>query len=282
MSGPDDDRVRGFSAFAARRRGRGRFARSWWGTAWIEALEDTALDAGQLRKGRRCAYAGQVGTITVSPGRVAAPVDDGMDDGPYRTVVRVERLSDAAWERFVDRVAGRSGHVAALLEADMPRELVDTAADAGVPLLPGIGDLEPECDCPGWEYPCRHAAALCYQVAWLLDADPFVLFLLRGRGARELLAQLQVRDVSAVGPDPAATVWDEPGPGGVLAGDVLGRAATPLPAPGGAEDGAVSPADPELFTGMDAGVDPRVLAGLVDVAVGRARELLGGPEGAAT
>ena len=74
----------------------------------------------------------------------------------------------------------RSGHIAALLDREMPPHLVEDAAAAGLELLPGIGDLEPECSCEAWDH-CPHTGALCYQVARLLDQDPFVLLLLRGR-----------------------------------------------------------------------------------------------------
>jgi hypothetical protein len=122
----------------------------------------------------------------------------GSDPEPYQTVVYVERLRDADWDRFLDEVAARAGHIAALLDGDMPHDLVAAAADAGVRLLPAVGDLEPECDCPDGGYPCKHAAALCYQAAWLLDEDPFVLLLMRGRGESELLDALRRRDTPAV------------------------------------------------------------------------------------
>jgi uncharacterized Zn finger protein len=183
-----DERVRGFPAF-----GKGpRSARSWWGRAWLSAMEDTALDLRQLKAGRRYAAAGLVGPITVSPGRIAAVVDD-VDGGPYRTELRLAELSEADWTRFLDRVASRAGHLAALLDRDMPHDLVEAADDAGVHLLPGIGDLDPECDCAGWELPCRHAAALSFQASWLLDADPFVLLLMRGRAEREIRGELSER-----------------------------------------------------------------------------------------
>ncbi|MEQ0563532.1 SWIM zinc finger family protein [Amycolatopsis sp. NEAU-NG30] len=186
-----DDRVRGFPAFGATG-ARGRFATSWWGRAWLSAMADTALDQQQLKRGRKYAAAGLVGPITVSPGRIAAAVDD-VDGGPYRTELRLAELSEADWTRFLDRVASRAGHLAALLDRDMPHDLVEAADDAGVHLLPGIGDLDPECDCPGWELPCRHAAALSFQASWLLDADPFVLLLMRGKGEREIREELESR-----------------------------------------------------------------------------------------
>lgn len=180
--------ARGFPAFPAGARRRARFARSWWGNAWITAIEDAALDNNQMKIGRKYAYAGQVGPITVSHGRIAATVY-GSDRTPHAASVHIAQLTDAEWARLLDWVAAKAGYIAALLDREMPHDL--TAAD--VPLLPQMTDLEPECDCEGWELPCRHAAALSYQVAWLLDEDPFVLLLIRGRGEADLLDELQLR-----------------------------------------------------------------------------------------
>lgn len=199
MTEPTGDRVRGFPAFPRQPRGA-RFATSWWGEAWIQAMEDTSLDRGRLSRGRTYGRTGRVDSITISPGRITAPVH-GSGPDPYETLVTVEQLSAADWDRFLDQVAGRAGHIAALLDHDMPPDLVEAAADAGVPLLPGVGDLEPECTCLDWGYPCKHAAALCYQVSWLLDTNPFLLLLLRGRGEQELLQELQRRNARRGGSD---------------------------------------------------------------------------------
>lgn len=200
--------VRGFRAFG-KAVAKGRFATSWWGRAWLQAMEDTALDLKQLKAGRRYAAAGLVGPITVSPGRIAATVED-VDGGPFTTELRLAELSTVDWERFLDRVASRAGHLAALLDRDMPHDLVEAADDAGVHLLPGIGDLDPGCDCPGWELPCRHAAALSFQASWLLDADPFVLLLMRGMSEADVLAELRSRTAPR---SPAEGVFsDVPGP----------------------------------------------------------------------
>ncbi|MFG2500578.1 SWF or SNF family helicase [Streptomyces sp. NPDC048441] len=170
------------------------FAQSWWGQAWLKALEDTALDLAQLKAGRRLARADAVGAVSVRPGRITAVVQ-GHDGTPHRSDVLLQQLSEDAWDRFLGMAVERAGHIAALLDREMPPHLVEDAAAAGVELLPGIGDLEPECDCEAWDH-CGHTAALCYQVARLLDQDPFVLLLMRGRAERELLDELQVRSVA--------------------------------------------------------------------------------------
>ncbi|WP_232838334.1 SWIM zinc finger family protein [Streptomyces geranii] len=175
--------------------GRG-FAETWWGRAWLKSLEDAALDSEQVRSGRRLARAGAVGAVSVRPGRITAVVQD-PDRTTHRSDVLLQELSADQWDRFLDMAAERAGHIAALLDREMPPHLVEDSAAAGVELLPGMGDLEPECDCGAWDH-CGHTAALCYQVARLLDQDPFVLLLMRGRGERALLEDLQ-----SLGVDPA-------------------------------------------------------------------------------
>ncbi|MEV1062823.1 SWIM zinc finger family protein [Streptomyces sp. NPDC050263] len=190
-------------------RGRRAFAATWWGQAWVTALEDSTLDSGRLSRGRTYARQGMVGPVTVAPGQVKAAVQ-GSRPRPYRSAVHLPVLADAQWDTLLDTVAARAGHLAALLDGEMPAELVDDARHAGVPLLPQPTELDPECSCPDWGHPCKHAAALCYAIAATIDADPFLLFALRGRGRDEVLAELRARrtagrpgDASPAPPTPA-------------------------------------------------------------------------------
>ncbi|MQY37253.1 hypothetical protein SRB17_52570 [Streptomyces sp. RB17] len=227
MSHYDDEREQDAEAgrtFAALPPARGRgFAQSWWGRAWLRALEDAALDATAVRAGRRLARAGAVGAVTVRPGRVTAVVRD-RGGAAHRADVLVPELSEEEWGRFLDAAVERAGHMAALLDGELPPHLIEDAAVGGVELLPGLGDLEPECDCGTWDH-CGHTAALCHQVARLLDEDPFLLLLLRGREKDAFLTQLHVRSAapcsepspSVVGGVDAAQAW--------AAGDIL----PPLP-----------------------------------------------------
>ena len=148
-----------------------------------------AQGAGGHGAGRRAAEGGPHGSrararsarCRCAPG--GSPPSYGTGTAPRtaqrRAAAGAERGSSGTG--FLDMAVDRAGHIAALLDREMPPHLVEDAAAAGVELLPGIGDLEPECDCGAWDH-CRHTAALCYQLARLLDQDPFVLLLMRGRG----------------------------------------------------------------------------------------------------
>ncbi|MFE1289279.1 SWIM zinc finger family protein [Streptomyces sp. NPDC058751] len=263
--GRDGELRRTFPAFPARVRKEGGFAETWWGNAWVTALEEGALDTARLARGRTYAGHGNVDAVTVTPGLVLAYVH-GSRPRPYRVQIRVRTLTEDDWDRFLDAAAERPGHIAALLDKEMPRSL----ADCGAGLLPGPGELEPHCSCPDFGHPCKHAAALCYQTARLLDQDPFVLFLLRGRGERELLDALSRRNATRAAR--AAQEREPAQPAGVRARDALARRALPpLPAP---LPPPAHPGQPPAYPGVPGGPDAFALDQLATDAAARAYALL--------
>ncbi|MFF8779631.1 SWIM zinc finger family protein [Streptomyces sp. NPDC015140] len=266
MAAPDrdGDLRRTFPALPPRAPDEG-LAATWWGNAWVSALEEGALDAARLARGRGYAERGHVDAITVTPGLVLAYVQ-GSRPRPYRVQVRLRTLGDDDWQRFLDAAVERPGHIAALLDGELPHSL----ADCGVPLLPGPGDLAPRCSCPDSGHPCKHAAALCYQTARLLDADPFVLLLLRGRGERALLDALS-RLNAARAARAAQDRGSAPLPGVRASAALDTRPLPPLPAPLPAPP---HPEQPPAYPAAPGGPDPFALDQLATDAAARAHALL--------
>ncbi|MHC0431900.1 SWIM zinc finger family protein [Streptomyces sp. O3] len=258
-------------------------AQSWWGRAWVAALEDSALDAARLARGDRYARQGLVDAITVTPGQVQAYVH-GSRPRPYRARIELPTLSDTAWDRLLDTAARTPGHIAALLDQDLPPSL-------GPDLLPGPGDLEPFCSCPDSGRPCEHAAALCYETARLLDEDPFVLLLLRGRDEPRLLGRVSEVPHSGRTEGPPTHALDElsrrnatfaaragqegahrPRIPGVRARDALAPRPLPLlPAP---PPPLAHPEQPPAYPAAPGGPDPLALDQLATDAAARAHALL--------
>jgi hypothetical protein len=225
----DAPRGPGHRVPAARGAGARRaFGATWWGRAWVEALETRArLDPNRLPRGRGYARSGAVLEMEPSPGKVRASVQ-GSRRRPYDVVVRVRQFDDAEWDRVLDAVVAEVGRAAALLDGELVPEVLDDVARAGLDLLPGPGELGPRCSCPDAADPCKHAAAVCYLVADLLDADAFVLLLLRGRDRDQVLAGLRARRGGSGSGEPAAAPVDP----GMLARDVFAsEARPPLPRP---------------------------------------------------
>lgn len=200
-------------AFAARR--GGVRATTWWGRAWLRTAEDAAYDDADVAAGWRLARAGAVGAIDVDAGRVLAAVRTGVG-GRSRSVgapvvdpdelvacsVLVQVLDPADRGALVEVVAASVGRVASLLAGELPADLAEHAEEAGVSLLPD--ELECSCTCGAWVQPCAHALAVLAQVAWLLDADPFVLLALRGLPRDHLLAEVAAVAGRGYGDEPVS------------------------------------------------------------------------------
>lgn len=170
-------------------------ASTWWGKAWVRAVEEAAYADGDLRKARTLARGGHVGGITVTPGGFVASVED--EGGLVTASGTVPVLDDAGREALVETVAAEAGRVAALLAGDLPHTLVEHADQLGVELLPYGGELGSSCTCGYWADPCPHALAVLYQLTWLVEADPFVLLHLRGVARDVLLADLHERSTTS-------------------------------------------------------------------------------------
>lgn len=203
---------------------------TWWSKAVLRAVEEAAFGEKELRAGRALARAGAVGAITVTEGGAVAAVTDGHD--AFTVEVTVPVLDDADAAAFTELVAAESGRIAALLAGQLPHALVEAVEEAGVELLPYGGELGSACTCDAWLDPCPHALAVLTQLAWLIQADPFVLTHLRGLARERVLRDLHRLRQPSGAPGPGAESPGDSAPSGpddvddlVVAEDAAVRAA---------------------------------------------------------
>lgn len=168
---------------------RGAMAATWWSKRFVEVLESFGLGS-RMQRGRRYARSGQVLSIEVSPGLVVAQVQ-GSRRTPYLVSVRSALPTAAAWAELEATLRSKVGFVARLLAGEVPAEMEEAAQAAGLDLFPTAwSDLTATCNCPDWENPCKHLAAVLYVFADRLDGDPWLLLAWRGRAREEVLAHL--------------------------------------------------------------------------------------------
>ncbi len=250
---------------APRAKGKAAFGRTWWGAAWVGALEGSArLDPNRLPRGRTYARTGAVGALEARAGEIVAKVQ-GSRRTPYEVRIRVRMFSPEEWEKVLDALSAEIGHTAALLDGEIAPGVADDVRAVGLDLLPGPGELQPRCTCPDWADPCKHSAAVCYLVADVLDEDPFMLFALRGRGRDEVLAGLRARRARHAGAFAVGSGTTTAGgrvDAGVVARSAWARTPSELPTP------PLPPRSPGRPTVL--GVDPPRDSG-IDAA--RLREL---------
>lgn len=169
---------------------RGEIGETWWSQRFIAALREVA-DASRLSRGRSYARSGQVMDLRVRPGLVTAQVQ-GSRSTPYAVRIRLTPFTDAEWARAEEALADQALFLAALLAGEMPRDVEQAFAAAGLSLFPARSEeLTSDCSCPDWMNPCKHVAATYYILAEAFDADPFLVLSWRGRPREDLLARLR-------------------------------------------------------------------------------------------
>src|SRR3954463_8792073 len=171
---------------------RGRIGQQWWSTRFIDGLESMGV-GGRLTRGKRYARAGQVMELRIEAGSAVALVQ-GSRPRPYRVRIGLTAFGKADWARVEQALADAAWYAAKLLAGEMPADIEDAFAAAGLALFPtGVRDLSLDCSCPDYEVPCKHLAATLYLLAESFDDDPFAVLALRGRSRDELLADLGAR-----------------------------------------------------------------------------------------
>ena len=189
---------------------RGAIGESWWSQRFLAAVE-SVLMGGRLARGRTYARQGQVIDLGIGSGLAVARVQGGRTT-PYGVQISMPAASDVRWEAIVGTLAAQAGYAARLLAGDLPHEIEDVFAQAGVPLFPERGSkLVTSCTCPDWANPCKHAAAVCYLMAEAFDDDPFLLLAFRGRDRAALLAELHSQR-GMVGEQPGTDSSVDPAP----------------------------------------------------------------------
>lgn len=168
----------------------GKSARNWWAQRWIRSMENV-VDVNRLRRGRFYALQGQVLSIEEGDAEMIAKVQ-GSRPKPYVVRISLVAFNDEQWEKLLDVLSDKAIFAAQLLSGQMPANIEDAFAEAGVSLFPNrTGELLTDCTCPDWANPCKHVAATHYILGDRFDDDPFLLFRLRGRTQQQIIEGLR-------------------------------------------------------------------------------------------
>lgn len=183
---------------------QGGFGNSWWAKRWIAVLDGFHLGA-RLARGRSYARRGQVLDIDVATGLITAKVQ-GSRPRPYAVEIKVKTLANADRARLGKALAKQAIFAAKLLAGEMPQDIEQAFAGAGLSLFPArLDDLKTECSCPDWSNPCKHVAAVYYLMGEAFDRDPFLIFKLRGIDRDRLMYLLAERTRASATRKKAAT-----------------------------------------------------------------------------
>ncbi|ACK69647.1 zinc finger SWIM domain protein [Gloeothece citriformis PCC 7424] len=166
--------------------------REWWVQRWLELLDSYRFKK-RLERGRNYAREGNVLSIDFEGAQVLAKVQ-GSEPDPYQVSLSIAPFTDEDWNYVIDTLSEKAIFSAQLLAGQMPETIEQVFISNGLNLFPfTLSDVHSRCSCPDKANPCKHIAAVYYQLGDRFSEDPFVMFQLRGRSKENILDALRQR-----------------------------------------------------------------------------------------
>ncbi len=174
----------------------------WWVQRWVDLLNSYRFKK-RLERGRIYAREGNILSLQFRNSKVHAKVQGTAPD-PYTLTIWIDSFSDEDWDFVIDTMAQRAIYSAKLLAGEMPDDIESVFTSNGLSLFPfTLSDVRSRCNCPDPKNPCKHIAAVYYQLGDFFREDPFVLFQLRGRTRTEILEALRQKRSGTAFPESA-------------------------------------------------------------------------------
>ncbi|MEL6471331.1 MAG: SWIM zinc finger family protein [Cyanobacteria bacterium J06623_4] len=170
---------------------------AWWVQQWVDLLNSYRFKK-RLERGRNYARQGNILSLEFKNSKVHATVQ-GTANEPYQLSIWIERFTDEDWGFVIDTLGQKALYSAQLLAGEMPDSIEAVFTSNGLSLFPfTLADVKSQCNCPDPKNPCKHIAAVYYQLGNFFREDPFVLFQLRGRTKEQILEALRQQRQQAI------------------------------------------------------------------------------------
>jgi len=170
----------------------------WWVERWLDLLASYRFKK-RLERGRSYAREGNVLSMEFANSRAKAEVQ-GSEDKPYRVSLSLDSFSNEDWNFVITKMSEKAVFSAQLLAGEMPETIEAVFTASGLSLFPfTLNDVRSRCNCLDKANPCKHIAAVYYQLADRFSEDPFIIFQLRGRTKNQIIERLrQIRSQKAL------------------------------------------------------------------------------------
>lgn len=165
---------------------RKSFGKTWWGNAWVKAMERIDYNTNRLPRGRRYANNGSVKAIDIKDGEIFGKVQGSMPR-PYNIKISLKRFNNSQVKQIKEIIASNPAIVSELSLGKLPESILTILDGQEIHIFPqNWKDMSADCSCPDWANPCKHLAAVYYIIANEIDKNPFLIFNLKGVSTESL------------------------------------------------------------------------------------------------
>ncbi len=163
-----------------------KISTTFWGEAWCKHLESYSDYASRLERGRTYVRNGSVVHLAIEKGLIHAFVSGSE---LYQVKIEIGALPSTTWTALKKQCVGQVGSLVELLQGKLSQGVMAIVTHRDHGLFPKPKEIQMRCSCPDYAGMCKHVAAVMYGVGNRLDANPELLFRLRGVNQAELIEQ---------------------------------------------------------------------------------------------
>ena len=149
----------------------------WWVERWLDLLDSYRFKK-RLERGRSYAREGNVLSMEFAHSKAKATVQ-GSDAQPYRVSLSLDSFSNEDWNFVISKMSEKAIFSAQLLAGEMPETIEAVFTASGLSLFPfTLNEVRSRCSCPDKANPCKHIAAVYYQLGDRLKLGLILLVLM--------------------------------------------------------------------------------------------------------
>ncbi|MDR2865063.1 MAG: DEAD/DEAH box helicase [Spirochaetaceae bacterium] len=164
------------------------FGTSPWGRWFVEVLDSYHLE-NRLERGKSYASTGKVSSLEINGNKIRAKVK-GHYNPFYNVSVTFPLFDQAEKDKIINLIEEDNSLLAEIAAGELPENFLKKLKKNGVYLIPKKWEeMKRSCNCPDGVSICKHIAALYYVLSREVDADPHILFKLRGLDLTEIASQ---------------------------------------------------------------------------------------------
>src|ERR1035438_5591716 len=160
-------------------------AKTFWGMAWCDNLEQYSDYANRLPRGRTYVRNGSVVDLQIAPGAIHAHVSGSE---LYKVTLKVAPVPKGKWKSICKDCAGAIDSLVELLQGRLSKGVMERICRQNHGLFPTPEEIRLSCSCPDSAGMCKHIAAVMYGIGARFDHQPELLFRLRDVDEIELIA----------------------------------------------------------------------------------------------
>jgi uncharacterized Zn finger protein len=181
-------------------------AKTFWGKAWCENLENYSDYQNRLPRGRTYVRNGSVIDLQIKANEIHAKV---MGSSLYKVLIKIRPLAEEKWKALIQTCTGKIDSLVELLKGNFSKSIMEIMTRKETGLFPSTKEISLKCSCPDGASMCKHVAAVLYGVGASLDNQPEWLFTLRNVNHMDLIASANIETITQCGVNENALIEED-------------------------------------------------------------------------